>query len=272
MSQVKSVIIALLLLVPPAVNAVQQFSFNDVLEAEQRPPDAIIAYGDHAAQKLYLWQGQAQKPAIFFIHGGCWLSQYSVAHSYPLTTALNAEGYTVYAAEYRRSGDTGGGWPTSLDDLVIAFNHATAHAPQQRFIVSGHSAGGHLALLLAAQPKLQNQIERTIGLAAITDLPSYANAEGSCQQAAVAFMGGTPAQLPTQYKIANPASKSHLGNVVTLQGNEDTIVPTAAAQQIDSARPVLIDNAGHFDLIHPKSTAFQALLDVLQEPSHDLKK
>ena len=64
----------------------------------------------------------ANAPLVILIHGGCWLNSFDVNHSRPLATALNQEGFAVWSLEYRRTGDSGGGWPGTLEDIQLALS------------------------------------------------------------------------------------------------------------------------------------------------------
>ncbi|MGM0525112.1 MAG: alpha/beta hydrolase [Pseudomonadota bacterium] len=248
------------------------FSFSQVVEQPQRAPKNVLSYGESQYQTLHFWPGKSTQPAVFFIHGGCWLSEYDIKHSYPLTTALNNEGYSVYSAEYRRTGDSGGGWPTSFNDIKQAFRLFLEQQPERPdvpVVVSGHSAGGHLALLLAADAEFRNVIDKVIGLAAITDIKRYAHGDNSCQQATPAFMGGMPAEKPKQYIQANPAEQHNHPAISLLQGSADKLVDPSYATVIEAATVRIIDGASHFDLIHPQSEGYQVLLRELKEVRHD---
>ena len=131
-----------------------------------------------------------------------------------------------------------------------------------RIAIAGHSAGGHLAIL--AGGGFQN-VRAVIGLAAITDLKEYAGGNSSCQRVAPQLMGGTPAQFPGRYDQASPAVLGADVPVVLLQGGADGIVPPAQAQAFAGAEVVLLEEAGHFDLIHTRTPAFPKLIEVLKE-------
>ena len=62
----------------------------------------------------------ANAPLVILIHGGCWLNSFDVNHSRPLATALSQAGFAVWSLEYRRTGDPGGGWPGTLEDIQLA--------------------------------------------------------------------------------------------------------------------------------------------------------
>lgn len=247
--------------------------FSEVMELPHTLANEKISYGEDDLQYGLLWRGLnkpagQQQPLVVLIHGGCWLSAYGIDHALPMASALAAAGLDVWALEYRRSGDLGGGWPGSLADIQTAL----AYVPQlpqdinkSQLILVGHSAGGHLALLAQAMhPKTNHaQIIKTIGLAAITDITAYAQGNNSCQTAGPIFMGGTPAEKPKAYYAANPQHYAPYTYTLLLQGQADVIVPETQAQ-LAGAEIIKLATAGHFDWIHPNSEAFELLLNQLQ--------
>mgnify|MGYP002712499119 FL=1 len=136
----------------------------------------------------------------------------------------------------------------------------------------GHSAGGQLALLagekLAAEKladdKKAVKLQAVIGLAAITDMASYAKGSNSCQSATAQFIGAPAEQAPELYQQASPSRDKIHPKTLLLQGSADQIVPTT--QATDSGMPYrLVEKAGHFDWIHPQSAAYSQLILTLQE-------
>jgi len=262
-------------------------SFDQVLALPATAPAARYRYGEAASQFAELWvpgrplpgrpmPGRPMPgrpvpaPVVVFIHGGCWLNAYGIDHTRALASALAAEGYAVWSLEYRRVGDAGGGWPGSFEDIragIARLSQLDEPAlDTDRVLLMGHSAGGHLALLagsaLAATPVQGLRLRGVVGLAAIADIASYAAGTGSCQSAAVQFMGGTPDQRPVEYRLANPVQQSPHANTVLLQGRADRIVPAAQAEA--AGLPVQwLDGAGHFDLIHPGTPAWTEVLATL---------
>ena len=88
------------------------------------------------------------------IHGGFWRSGYNLSHASHLCAKLAQHGIVVASLEYRRVGNVGGGWRGSYEDVLAAFDAAKCFLPKpEKFVVLGHSAGGHLALRLAVRPK-----------------------------------------------------------------------------------------------------------------------
>src|SRR5262245_51324652 len=86
-------------------------SDNDTLPS--KPATARIAYGSDPLQfgDLRMPPGRGPFPVAIVIHGGCWLSRYSLVNSTPLADALRDAGIATWNIEYRRTEDSGGGWP-----------------------------------------------------------------------------------------------------------------------------------------------------------------
>ncbi len=224
--------------------------------------DDESAYGQNPLQTVLRFDPEGQARAeLLFIHGGCWSADYSRDHTLPLAGALRDAGFRVWIPEYRRVGDQGGGWPGTWEDVqqVGAYVAAQASAP---LVVAGHSAGGHLALLMATSSQLP--IAGAIGLAPITDLVAYGAGDSSCQTMTPKLIGAPLAAAEETYREASPAFLALTAPVVVLQGEADPIVPMSQATAMQTAQRVIIPEAGHFDLIHPGTAAFPLLLDAIE--------
>ena len=252
-------------------------AYSDVIALPWRQHDIKIAYGEHPDQFGLLWlpnpKVAIKKPTVALLHGGCWMRAYDIHHTAALATALAQAGYPVWNIEYRRADENQSAWPTSLQDVrrgLLALHQLSNYGVTlDEVAILGHSAGGHLALLLAAEasqliPSECNDVF-VVGLAAITDIAAYASGDNSCQRCTALFMGGTPNGIPDAYAAANPIGKEINIPVTLLQGDADQVVP---ADQFNSLRGKtvtrqLISDAGHFDWIHPGTPAFQTLLHIL---------
>ncbi|MGI9204157.1 MAG: alpha/beta hydrolase family protein, partial [Woeseiaceae bacterium] len=97
----------------------------DLANFENPPAAARIHYGDGALQfgDLRLPAGSGPHPVAVFIHGGCWLSAFDIAHSSKLTAAMARYGIATWSLEYRRVGDEGGGWPGTFQDVASGADH-----------------------------------------------------------------------------------------------------------------------------------------------------
>src|SRR5262245_17835951 len=124
-----------------------------VLDRPAPPPSYSVSYGDHPDQVADVWVPSpgAPAPIVLLFHGGFWRHQWDRRHLRPLASALAGVGYVVATPEYRRTGAPGGGWPGTFDDVRAAVgavpNLVSARTPTDgQVILSGHSAGGQLAL------------------------------------------------------------------------------------------------------------------------------
>lgn len=264
---------------PKKISQVPYSALGVLLTSEA---DEQFSYGDDPLQTIYTWHGRLSANAMYadkaliFIHGGCWLNAYGYEHAKGMYHALAELGMGVYVTEYRRVGDEGGGWPGSLDDVTQAISTALKRIENEgrytNIYIAGHSAGGHLALLAAQRLSSSSlnlsraNIKRIIGLAAITDIQSYAMGHNSCQSATAKFMNGTPEDVPTAYQRATPRPTHGSLPITLLQGDADSIVPARHAV-LSGTNQKIIKNGGHFDWLHPESTSFDALLEVISE--HD---
>jgi acetyl esterase/lipase len=249
-----------------------EVSYASVVDLDFAEATARLVYADNNPELQYglLWlpedlPASKKAPLVILIHGGCWLNQFDIQHSFPLATALAEAGYGVWSLEYRRSGDEGGGWPGSFEDIRqgIAYTAKLANYPLdlERVVIAGHSAGGHLALLAGAE--IEN-VDGVIGLAAITDIVAYSRGQNSCQKAAIAFMGGDYETSPAAYHAANPVDKTLHSNTRLLHGDSDAIVPPDQAR-VAGAATGMVAGGGHFDWVHPGTPAFQLLLATLED-------
>lgn len=126
---------------------------------------ADLAYGPVERQHLdvYVPDGAAARPIIVFWYGGGW--EKGTKSNYRFVGATLAEaGYVAVLPDYRLFPEAR--FPAFVDDGAAAFAWVAAHARElggdpSRIYVAGHSAGAHLAAMLAYDPA---RLER-VGLA-----------------------------------------------------------------------------------------------------------
>jgi acetyl esterase/lipase len=107
-----------------------------------------------------------RRPAVLQIHGGAWIIGDKREQGLPLLKYLAARGWVGFNANYRLS--PGATWPDPLVDLKHAVawirEHADEYHVDPNFIaVTGGSAGGHLAAMMALtanDPEYQVGIEQ----------------------------------------------------------------------------------------------------------------
>lgn len=268
----------------PPIEPGQSFLAIQSLAASKPTREFAYATDPHQYGELWLPEGNGPFPVVVFIHGGCWLNSFDITHTHAASTALAAAGYAVWSLEYRRIGDPGGGWPGTFNDISEGVDHLLELSRNypldiSRVYLAGHSAGGHLALWVAGretQGQSPVKIAAVITLAGIPDLESYAQGNSSCHQAVIQLMGGTPEQWPDRYRQASPMYRLPTRVPTTLiQGTSDAIVPMSQAEayyesaqrHAPEVRMTLrrVEGAGHFDLIHPGTDAWQQLLEALSQ-------
>jgi acetyl esterase/lipase len=247
-----------------AASAVSQ----DILTVPPPKADARIPYGKDPLQfgDLRLPTGAGPHPVVIFIHGGFWRAAYNLDHAGHICAALAHAGAAVWSLEYRRIGDSGGGWPGTLDDIVHGAEHLARIGPKygldlHRIVASGHSAGGHLALWLAAQRAVD--LRGVIPLAAVTDLRLAWRLQLS-NGVVKEFLGGSPEQFPQRYAATSPMELLPISVPQRLiHGTADRIVPFEMSETFSKAshnsKLVALKGAGHFELIDPRAREWDAV-------------
>jgi len=243
------------------------------------PPARQIAYGEHPDQvgNLHLPVGEGRWPVVVLIHGGFWRFGWDRTLMTPLARDLAARGIAAWNVEYRRMGQEGGGWPGTLEDVAAAADAVAGldGVDPTRVVTVGHSAGGHLALWLAARHRLgagqpgagpRVRPRGAVSQAGVTDLARGA-ADGLGDGACEALLGGAPEELPERYAAASPAALLPLGvPVLLVHGAADDIVPPgqshafahAACAAGDAVDVVDLPGADHFDVIEAGHQAWAA--------------
>lgn len=270
----------------PGVRA-QNLTFQDIEKLPAPPADHRVAYGSGTQQfgELRLPVGKGPHPVAVIIHGGCWYAEYDLKHVGGFATALTKAGFATWALEYRRVGNPGGGWPGTFEDVGRGTDYLRTLARRhpldlKRVVVVGHSAGGQLALWLAARRRLPRSsplyapspqpIRGVVSLAGITDMRAF---RPRCNDAVTKLLGGPPEEVPERYRQTSPTELLPLGVPQwLLHGARDTIVPVgqskeyaaAARRKGDGVKLSVLDGAGHFDLIAPQSSAWPAVAQAVR--------
>ncbi|MFE9922237.1 alpha/beta hydrolase [Streptomyces sp. NPDC005774] len=269
-------------------------------------PDATAAYGDDPDQVVDFYaprdaQGPAggSVPLVVVLHGGAWRAPYDRRHISPFAGFLARRGFAVASVEYRRgtgeAGEAGGGgpvagrWPDTFDDVAAALDAlpglARRHLPgadPHRTVVTGHSAGGHLALWAAGRHLLPADapwrtdgpvpLRGVVALAPIADL-AVADKLDVCGGAARQLLGGEQGFTERQ-PYADPALLLPTGIATTVvQGRTDADVPQAVAESYADAAAkagevvglTLLEDVGHFPLIDPTADACAVVAEEIAQ-------
>ena len=270
---------------------------RDVLTRPAPPPDHVLRYGPGPDQvaDVRLPPGFGVDPArpvsalVLLLHGGFWRAAYDRTHLGPLAAGLAAENFVVCTPEFRRTGQPGGGWPGTFDDVAAAVDRLPGlvgsalggAARPGPAILAGHSAGGHLALWSAGRHRLSPdspwyrasdvssaEVARVVALAPVSDLAACYRA-GLDEDAAGELLGGSPAEQPSRYAAADPARLVPLGVPVHIvHGTADDRVPFEMSRSFaelaraagDSVTLDVLAGGGHFGVIDPLSAAWPTVL------------
>jgi acetyl esterase/lipase len=229
-------------------------------------PDAVIRYDDHADALLDVHMPeQPNGVTVLLLHGGFWKTAWDRTHTRPMATALARAGVLVATPEYRRVGPGGsGGWPSTGADVRRAATRLPellAGIDEQVGVlrVTGHSAGGHLALWLSTTDLL---VDRVVALAPVCDLAEAIRLRlGS--DAARAFLGEIePDEAdPMVLFDTRPAAE-----IVIVHGVDDDVVPISLSRGFAQRHPWVELRevpGGHFEVIEPDSTAWPTVVSAL---------
>jgi acetyl esterase/lipase len=159
---------------------------------------------------------------VLLVHGGAWVQgDREQLRGYGIL--LGRIGYTCLACEYRLA--PGAQWPAQIDDVNTALLHFHDRAAglgidPAKIAVSGNSAGGHLALMAAAQRVAP--IAAVVAFYAPTDFVA-GMARGAAPVMALLF-GAQPSEA--QLLSASPIAFADVSfpPALLITGNEDELV------------------------------------------------
>ena len=138
----------------------------------QRRAFHTISYGPNARHTIDIFPARNQGAMVVFIHGGYWQALDGSFFSH-LAAGLNAHGVSVAIPSYDLCPQV------SIDDIIAQMRMAARELARlgRRLVVSGHSAGGHLAACLMAtdwrsvDPALpQNLVKAAYTISGLFDL------------------------------------------------------------------------------------------------------
>ncbi|GAA4304594.1 alpha/beta hydrolase [Streptomyces venetus] len=261
-------------------------------------PDATAAYGDHPDQVIDFYAPRegsgpgGPAPVVVVLHGGVWRAPYDRRHISPFAEFVARHGFAVASVEYRRGGDgdgVAGRWPDTLDDVAAALDALPAfvrellpQADPRRTVLTGHSAGGQLALWGAARHVLpagspwRTPVPAALrGVVALAPIADFAVADklDVCGGGVRQFLGGDE-YFSERQPYADPALLLPTGIATTLvQGRSDLDVPQAVAEAYADAAAkagevvglTLLEEVGHFPLIDPAADACAVVVEEIEQ-------
>lgn len=255
-------------------------AWDDLLGRPKPVADRTIAYGADPLQVVDLWlpEGAAPHPAVIMIHGGCWLTDVADRSIMNWIAAdLRGQGIAVWNVEYRGVDRPGGGYPGTFQDIAAAADlfvkdGARHGLKTDRVVAIGHSAGGHLALWLAARGKADTAISQG-GLPDLRYLAEEAKDHGCGVEGARGMAGKPSAERPDVYADTSPIAMTP-GKAAQIQINttRDPIAPPAYADAYAKAlsgkgvtvRNVTVADEGHIELVAPGSNAWLQTVPLIR--------
>ena len=157
----------------PQRGAIYEAIASSSAAVRRRCPVALdLAYGAHPRERLDLFAGRPGGPLFVFLHGGYWRSMDKSSFSY-VADAFLPRGISVAVVGYPLATEVGlAGVVASAGAAVQWLASEVGPARGAPIALGGHSAGGHLAAMVAcARPR--STVSRIVGcitLSGIFDL------------------------------------------------------------------------------------------------------
>ncbi len=247
-----------------------------------------LAYGDGERQALDIYapvgDGESPRPVVVFFYGGSWNSGTREGYNFA-GRALAAQGYIVVVPDYRLVPQVH--FPAFVQDGADAVRWVRANVADyggdpDRIVLMGHSAGAHIAAMLANDPQWLGDdraaLRGLVGLAGPYDFAPFDTAAAieafgewprveETQPVTFAGPGAPPALLltgedDTTVKPRNSRALSAAltaagvsAQMVTYPGVDHINVLIALSRPLRSRAPVLADASAFIDRVTRRATA-----------------
>lgn len=234
--------------------------------------------------------GPGRPPVAVLLHGGFWRSVWAADLMDALAADLAARGFAAWNLEYRRPDRHG--WAATVSDVaagVAALSEVggagaatsgparaggagaeggTAPLDLDRVAVLGHSAGGQLALRVAAD---HGRVALAVPLAGVLDLAG-GDGRGIGTGAVTAALGGPRYEVPEVYAASDPMARVPVGvpQLVAIGAGDDLDLIDFNRRYVAAARAAgddvtYIEEPGdHFSVIDPAAPLWHRIAGALE--------
>ena len=224
-----------------------------------------LPYGPDARHRIDLFPARKARGTLVFIHGGYWRSLDKGMFSW-LAAAWAADGVSVAMPNYRLC--PGVRIEQIVDDMVMAMSWLSANGTRHgmamdHVVVSGHSAGGHLAAALLAQPGAAFDGSRIRGAVPISGIFDFAPLEHFSFNADLRLDAGSIERLGLLDK--RPTVDAPL--VIAAGGDESSEFQRqsrdlAAAWQEQTRALLILPGLNHFSIVDALAERGQPLFSA----------
>jgi acetyl esterase/lipase len=219
-------------------------------------PDQTYGFQNNIALKLDVWESKDNEkplPTVIYLHGGGWFFGDRTG-ALPQLLPYFARGWNVVNVEYRMSGQSLA--PAAVEDSICALrwvyrNAKQFHVDLDRIIVTGHSAGGHLSLMVGLfdpssgldngcppDPRwgdLPLRVAAVVNWYGISDVNDLLAGKDR-KSYAVSWLGGQE-NIAAVAKRVSPLTYVRPGSpaIITIHGDSDDVVPYPQAVRLQQA-------------------------------------
>jgi len=250
--------LALGILVVSACPAFGQGYSTSITTAYRVTPNITYLTANNFEAKLDVYARSdvtTPQPTMIWIHGGGWTGGNKEGATFSLLPYMEM-GWNVVNVEYRLAKISLA--PAAVEDCLCALRWIIRNAKQYNFdtsklVVSGGSAGGHLALTTAMIPSsagLDRECPGTeeLKVAAVVDWYEITDVADLLDGAnmktyAVQWLGSVPNRVEIAKRVS-PLTyvRAGLPSIISIQGDQDPVVPYSHSVRLqDALKKVAVD-------------------------------
>jgi acetyl esterase/lipase len=235
-----------------------------------------VAYGPHPRQAMDVWRPAADGavlPVVVFFYGGSWQS--GARTDYPFVAAdLARRGHVVVVPDYRLHPEAS--FPAFLEDGAAAVAAARRRAAEwggdpRRVVLMGHSAGAHIAAMLALDPRwlaaAGDSRDGVAGLVGLAGPYDFLPITGRRIRAVFAPAGDLRDTQPITFAsaAAPPALLLHGADDTTVLPRNSQALAARINEEGGRAELRIYDGVGHIGIVLGFARAFRGWSPALED-------